>query len=120
MKYLLCLLMLASCADFRALNVEELNAKKLIGHWEMSIEPYYLDIYCSGSMAFLRPTTGLLYADQKGSGYVISDLKDDAIITGPFFRSSFNVEEWPVENDGKLSMIIDGRKWYKTKTFDCK
>ena len=120
MKLIFNLFLLAGCTGFNAVTTQQLNAKNLAGHWTMSISPYYLDIDCSASLSFLRPTTTILYGDQIGSGYIISEINENEIITGPLIRSSFKIDEWPTESDGQIRMTVDGRHWFKSKSIDCK
>lgn len=110
--------LLSSCTHYRAISFEELVSKNIIGKWEMSLPPYYINIQCDGTLSFVKPSK-YLYADQNGKNFVITQLKEDAIITGPVIRYDFKVEEWPHDVDGRILMTIDGRVWNKTQNYKC-
>lgn len=111
-------ILFVGCTHYEAMPTNELKGHHLIGLWKMSIEPYYYQITCDGYLSFQRPSS-YLYADQTGKGYAITEIHEDGIVTGPIFRSKFEVTKWPTEENGRTVMEIDGRTWYLAKTFNC-
>lgn len=112
------LLLLIGCTSYQNVSVSELKAHDLIGHWKMDIEPYYIDINCAGNMAFLMPSN-ILYGDQKGSDFVITEITNKSIITGPIIRVEHFVEEWPHNENDQIKMRLEDRPWHKTKNYQC-
>ena len=113
------LVLITSCTHYKAISTEELQAKSLVGHWEMTLEPYFLDISCDGDLNFLKPSTSLLYGDQTGANLVITELLENKIIAGPILRAAFPVESWPSNSNGRELMTFDEHIWHKTKTYNC-
>lgn len=108
-----------SCTHYQPINYDELNSKGLIGRWEMSMDPYYIEILCNGEMHFIKPSTNFLYGDQKGSSFVITQFEKNKIIAGPVVRTTFQVDEWPHDENERTLMTLDGRIWHKSKNFNC-
>jgi hypothetical protein len=120
MKYLLLIFisLLFSCTHYKAISYSELENTGLIGRWEMSLDPYFLEIDCNGTMNFIKPSK-VLYGDQKGNGFVVTEIKKNALITGPVLRVNFPIEEWPHDDNGRTLMTLDGRIWHKAKNYKC-
>jgi hypothetical protein len=110
---------IAGCTHYAAIPYDQLSEKGLIGHWEMSLDSYFIDIFCEGTLAFNKPSSNIFYGDQKGSGFVITELKENQMITGPVLRVPFEITEWPHEENNQTYMTFEGRIWHKAKNFNC-
>ncbi len=116
--YFFILIAILSCTHYKSIPFSELENSKLIGRWEMSLPPYFIDIDCNGSMSFVKPSE-LLYGDQRGSGFIITEFKENKIITGPIMRVGFSIEEWPHDEEGTIRMTLDNRIWHRSKSYTC-
>ncbi len=109
---------LFSCTHYKAVSFEQLEKSQLIGKWGISLDPYFLDFDCNGKVSFILPSK-VLYGDQKGSDFLVTELKDDTIVLGPVLRIPLKVDEWPHDEYGRTLMTINGRIWSKTETYHC-